>query len=57
MKRNLVPAIKVGESKLYEHCIYGKQDKRVFKAEENTIMGILHYIHSDVWSSLITIKN
>lgn len=51
MKRNLIPTLKFGEFEFCEHCIYGKQNRRVFKDEKHTSKDTLNYIHLVVWPS------
>ena len=41
--------IKTGKQKFYESCVMGKQCRVKFSLGKHTSMGILEYIHSDLW--------
>ena len=48
-KRGFLKGAEIGKLKFYESCVMGKQLRLKFSSGKHNSMGILEYIHSDLW--------
>jgi hypothetical protein len=56
-KRNLLKCVKSCKLGFCKYCMYGKQRRVSFKVGSHTSKGILEYVHSDVWGSVVVSSN
>ncbi|KAL6333003.1 hypothetical protein AAG906_020022 [Vitis piasezkii] len=48
-KRNLLKGIKTCKLDLCKYCVFGKQNKVLFKTTTHKTEGVLDYVHTNVW--------